>query len=240
MRGIYSATSIMLASLDYQGLIAKNLANANTPGYKAERARMDDFGHLLLELNGDDGDPLGLGVVATEALLDLNQGPLRSTERALDLAISGTAFFSVQTAEGTRLTRDGSFGLNAARQLVTSDGHLVLGTAGPITLPEGEVSIAEDGRVFVNGTAAGQLALAVVEDPARLAKAGGNLFEGAGRLATAGEATVLQGYLEGSNVDIAGDMSHMMAIYRTYEAAQRIILMQSQTMDAATTQVGQV
>lgn len=240
MRGIYTATSIMLASLDYQALVSKNLANANTPGYKAERITLDEFERLLLSLNGEDGDPLGLGVNTGEAPLDLSQGPMRETGRNLDLAISGSAFFTVQTPDGTRLTRDGSFGLNSIRQLVTSDGYQVLGDNGPITLPEGNVSIQEDGQVYVNDQLVDRLALVVAEDATTVRKAGDNLFEAPSRPMAPGEASVHQGYLEGANVDIAADVTRMMAVYRTYEAAQRVILMQSQTVDAAANQVGQV
>ncbi|MHB0874961.1 MAG: flagellar hook-basal body protein [Anaerolineae bacterium] len=240
MRGVYSATSIMLAGLDYQAVVAKNLANANTTGYKADRVSLSQFESLLLELNGNDSDPLGMGVGAGVAPVDLDQGPLKETGRALDIGISGSAFLAVQTPDGMRLTRDGSLGLNAQRQLVVGDGYQVLGTNGPITLPEGEVAISEDGRVFVDGQLVQALSLYVFDDPTTAQKAGENLFQATGRQAVAGEAQVLQGYLEGSNVDIADSMSKMMAVMRTYEAAQRVVLAQSQTVDTAATQVGQV
>lgn len=240
MRGIYSATSIMLAGLDYQAIVAKNLANANTTGYKADRVTLSEFETLLLELNGDGSDPLGLGTTPETAAVDLDQGPLKETGRVLDIGISGSAFLAVQTPDGMRLTRDGSLGLNAQRQLVVGDGYQVLGTNGPITLPEGEVAISEDGRIFVNGQSVQTLSLYAFDDPTTVQKAGENLFEATGRQATAGEVQILQGYLEGSNVNIADSMTKMMAVLRTYEAAQRVVLAQSETVDAAATQVGQV
>lgn len=241
MRGIYSATSIMLAGLDWQSIVAKNLANANTTGYKADRVTLSEFDSLLLQLNGSDTDPLGLGTTAENAVVNLEQGPLTETDRGLDLAISGTAFFAVQTPDGLRLTRDGSFGVDANRVLVTADGYQVQGTNGTITLPQGDVAIAEDGRVFANGQYVDTLALYSFDDAAAVEKAGENLFQSTGsRAATVGEAQVMQGYLEGSNVDIADTMTKMMAVLRTYEAAQRVVLSQSQTIDSAATQVGQV
>lgn len=241
MRGIYSATSIMLAGLDYQSIVAKNLANANTTGYKADRVTLSEFESLMLELNGNDTDPLGLGSVAESAPINLEQGALTETGRALDLGISGSGFFAVQTPDGMRLTRDGSFGVNPQGQMVTSGGYQVLGTNGAITLPEGDVSIAEDGRIFVNGQQVNTLALYAFDDATTVQKAGENLFESTGsRAAAAGEAQVMQGYLEGSNVDLADTMTKMMAVMRTYEAAQRVVLAQSEISDSAATQIGSI
>jgi len=241
VRGVYSAASIMLAGLDYQSIVAKNLANANTTGYKADRVTLSEFETLLLELNGDDSDPLGLGSVAEQAAVNLDQGPLDETGRELDVAITGSAFLAVQTEAGVRLTRDGNLGLNAQRQLEMGEGYKVLGANGPIVLPEGSVAITEDGEVYVDGNYVDTLAMYVFDDPPAIEKAGENLFASDGaRPATAGEVQVSQGYLEGSNVDIADDMTKMMAVLRTYEAAQRVLLAQSETVDAATNQVGAV
>lgn len=240
MRGVYTASSVLLACLDYQTLVAKNLANAATPGYKAERLRLSNFEELLLGLSPGSEDAVGLGVDTVYAPLDFTQGPLRETERALDLAVEGTAFFTVQTPEGVRLTRDGSFGVSSTRELVTTEGYRVLGVGGPIVLPEGEVTITESGGVFVDGQAVAQLALAVPTAEAALAKTGDNLLAGAYRAATAEEGRVLQGYLEGSNVDLSDTMAQMMAVYRTYEAAQRVLLAQSQSVDVAANEVGKV
>lgn len=240
MRGLYTAASVMLASLDYQAMVAKNLANANTTGYKADRVSLATFEQMLLSLQAEGEDAVGTGVGAAGAPIDLAQGPMRDTGRALDVALTGQTFLTVQAPEGPRLTRDGSLGLNALRQLVVGEGHLVLGNAGPIVLPEGEVVIAEDGTIFVDQQPVQRLALATVDDPAGLIKVGDNLFEGPSRPATAAETQVHQGFLEGSNVDIAGTMTRMMAILRTYEAAQRVLLMQSETVDSAANQVGSV
>jgi len=240
MRGIYTSTSLMLSALDYQALVTKNMANANTTGYKADRLRLTDFEHMLLDLNGNDTDPLGLGVATENAPIDLSQGPIKQTERDLDLALTGRAFFLVQTPQGVRLTRDGGFGLDANRQLVTSEGYPVLGQNGPVTLPAGEISITEDGRISVNGNAVAQLSLAVITDEGNVRRVGENLFDAPYSAANPGDAQVHQGYLEGSNVDIATETSKMMAVFRTYEAAQRVILMQAQTVDSAAADVGRV
>ena len=239
MRGLYTAASVMLAIVQYQALLAKNVANASTTGYKAERVRFDTFESLLLGL-GSEGSYLGLGVNAVRAPLDLRQGPLKETNRLLDVAITERGFLMVQTEDGVRLTRDGSLGLDGQRRLITADGHLVLGAAGPITLPEGEVSISEDGQLFVDGAPVATLALAVIEDEREAVKVGHNLIDAPNRPVAAGEALVLQGYLEGSNVNLGDSLTKMLAVLRTYEAAQRVAMAQSEAVDAAANQVGQV
>ncbi len=240
MRGVYSASSVMLACIDYQALIAKNLANANTPGYKAERLRFDDFETLLLGLTAADADPVGLGVAPLDAPVDLSQGPLKETERSLDLAITGAGFLTVQTPDGIRLTRDGGLGLSETRELVTASGYRVLGENGPVVLPEGDITIRDDGAIFVGEAQVARLALAVVDDESTVTKVGENLIEATSRPAGPGDYALHQGYLEGANVNLGDSVAKMMAVMRTFEAAQRVVVSQAETVDSAVLEVGKV
>src|SRR5882672_12115109 len=108
-RGLYIAASGMLAELVRQDQLANDLANASTPGYKADRAAQASFGELLLEnsATGQPIGPLGLGVHIAELKTDLAQGPVKQTDEPLDVALAGPGFLAVQTAQGTRYTRDG-------------------------------------------------------------------------------------------------------------------------------------
>jgi flagellar basal body rod protein FlgG len=224
----------MAAALQWQERIFRNVANVNTTGYKAERVSFRQIEELLLSLGTSTDQaregtlPLAAGL--PEGPIDLSQGPLWETDRELDVAIDGPAFFVVQGEQGELLTRDGAFGLDAQRRLVTKSGLLVLGDGGPIQLPPGQIAISAEGAIYVNGQRVSSIRLAIPEG--NLQRAGENMFSATTRQAQAGEARVLQGYLERANVNLQDEMAKAMAALRTYEAAQRLLLAQNQTLDA--------
>jgi flagellar basal body rod protein FlgG len=224
----------MAAALQWQERIFRNVANVNTTGYKAEKVSFRQIEELLLSL-GTSTDQAGEGTLPLaaglpEGPIDLSQGPLWETDRELDVAIDGPAFFVVQGEQGELLTRDGAFGLDAQRRLVTKSGLLVLGDGGPIQLPPGQIAISAEGAIYVNGQRVSSIRLAIPEG--NLQRAGENMFSATTRQAQAGEARVLQGYLERANVNLQDEMAKAMAALRTYEAAQRLLLAQNQTLDA--------
>src|SRR5512132_1024823 len=118
-RGLYIAASGMLAELVGQDQLANDLANASTPGYKADRASQASFGALLLEnsASGQSIGSLGLGVQIAELKTDLSQGPTKQTGEPLDVVLAGPGFLTVQTAQGTRYTRNGQLNVDAKGQL---------------------------------------------------------------------------------------------------------------------------
>lgn len=221
-RGLYIAASGMLAELTRQDQIANDLANATTPGYKADRAAMRAFGELVLT-DRSIGRPvgaLGLGTRVAEIRTDLAQGPLKETGEPLDLALEGEGFLVVRTPAGDRYTRAGQLALDAQGRLVTAGGYLVLDERGqPITLGEGTPSIAADGTISVDGRPVGRLAVVSLQSPV---KQGDNLYAG-----TAGErpkeTAVRQGWLEGSTVNPAQSMVDMIVSLRAFESLQRVI-----------------
>jgi flagellar basal-body rod protein FlgF len=223
-RGLYIAASGMIAEQMRQDQIANDLANASTPGYKADRVTQTSFGDLLLS-NTSTGQPigrLGMGAYADRMVTDLDPQSARETGEPLDLAIVGEGFFGVQTPQGVRYTRNGQFGASPQGTLVDQLGNQVLGRGG------GPVRLTADGEV-----PPGAVGVFAVADPV---KQGDNLFTGAGGGQATG--TVRTGALEGSGIDPARTMVDMIASFRSYEANQRVIATIDDTLRRTATQVG--
>ncbi|MBI5137083.1 MAG: flagellar basal-body rod protein FlgF [Nitrospirae bacterium] len=194
-------------------VLANNLANANTPGYKADQLRFTEV------LDAATQTP---GVRMDQFLTDAT-GPMQQTGNPLDVAIVGDGFFVVDTPEGPRFTRDGGFRLGADGMLVNGSGHPVMGEGAPIAIdPQaGQITVQGDGTVLADGVAAGRIDVVTFPDaPPR--KAGGNLFTGTGETPLE-LPKVLQGSLEGSNVEAVLEMTRMIEISRGYETYQKLI-----------------
>jgi len=240
-RGLYIAASGMIAEQIRQDQIANDLANASTPGYKPDWSVQRSFEDVLLQ-SSQTGQPVGtlsMGAHIAREVVDLSQGPLQNTGQPLDVALQGAGFFVVGTAAGDRYTRDGQFVENASGQLTTDTGQPVLGTNGkPISIAgaksAGDVSIATDGRVTVNGKPAGTIAVVSLTNPAKL---GGTLFSGTPGARPSG-TTVEQGYLEGSGVNPVTTMVDMMTSFQNYQASQRAIQTLDTELGRAVTNVG--
>lgn len=242
-RGLYIAASGMLAELVRQDQIANDLANASTPGYKADRSAQQAFAELIL---GDRSAPgrtigsLGLGAEIAETRTTLAQGALNETGETLDVALAGPGFLSVQTADGVRYTRGGQLALDPQGRLTTVDGLLLLGANGqPITAGTREgLSIGQDGTVRRDANVVGRLAVSYL-DGAR--KQGNSLFTGQPRAAGANDAptTVNQGFIEASGVNPARAMVEMIASLRAFESAQRVIRGIDETLQRAVNSTAQ-
>jgi flagellar basal-body rod protein FlgF len=235
-RGIYAVALGMRAMLELQGRLANNLANVHTPAFKQEIPVLTPAGDLLVaraegQVITTTVGPVGIGVYQGEEQLDLSQGPLEPSDHPLSLAISGDAFFRVQTPEGERYTRNGNFGRDAAGYLVTSQGYYVLGENGPIQLPEGDLTIDGNGTIWSGQTRVTRLALARFAGPEMLQRAGQGLFIGQNpQPVPAGEVTVHQGYLERANIDVTGTLITMMTALKSYESAQKLLKMQDEML----------
>ncbi len=237
-RGVYAVAMGMKTVLDLQMMLSNNLANINTPAFKQDIPILTPMGDgEVVRMEGESAvaspviGPVGFGTYRGERLLDLSQGPLEPTDNPLSLAIGGDAFFRVQTPEGERFTRNGSFGRDAAGYLVTSHGYRVLGDAGPIQLPEGDVTVDRDGTIWVGATRAARLALASFAGPEMLQRAGEGLFIGQNpQPVPVGQVTVYQGYREHANVDIAATLITMMTALKMYESNQKLLKMQDDTL----------
>lgn len=232
LEGMYAAAAGMNAEQQQLGAISNDLANASTTGYKSERTGFRDLLYSQVGEAGTNTD-LGAGAAAETIGRDHAQGAIRETGDPLDLAIQGEGFFTVRRANGSlALTRDGSFELDSRGRLTTAAGALL---QPPITVPAGTpasaVAIASDGTVRAAGRRIGRIQLVTVAAPDRLVAEGTNLFatsaaSGAPRRAAAG--TVRQGALEGSNVDVSGEMVQMIDTQRSYQLQSSAIQTENQ------------
>lgn len=200
-------------------VIANNLANLQTNGFRAEDVVFAEHQSGPAEISAARFGDRKLSYVIDRATLhDFAPGPLESTGNPLDLAIEGDGWFVVETPEGERYTRNGAFQLNAEGGLVTADGHAVQGEAGPIVFDpeETEISIAGDGTISTNLGQQGQLRLAAFGDNDALLAEGASLFSSDAPPLDAEDARIAQGALEGSNVEPIGEIARMIEVQRSY------------------------
>ncbi|MCC6946278.1 MAG: flagellar basal-body rod protein FlgF [Bradyrhizobiaceae bacterium] len=202
-------------------VIANNLANLNTTGFKGENVLFEEFldrrartDHFIAPL-----DRQVSFVLDRETRTDLSQGPFQQTGSNLDVAVDGDGFFVVETPQGERYTRAGSFVLNAAGELVTPAGFRVLGNAGPVVFDPNDTdfAIAADGTISTREGERGRLRLVRFEDPSQLIKEGNNLFTSeAAPLPADARTRVVQGSLEKSNVNPVLEIGRMIEVTRAY------------------------
>jgi flagellar basal-body rod protein FlgF len=223
---IYIALSRQMALRQQMDVVANNIANANTSGFKAEMLLMSE-----VEIPAGPGADVSY-VQDFATARDFSPGALRPTGNDLDLAIQGDGFFAVQTPEGVRYTRLGRFQLDANGTLIDSQGHPVLAGGGTVTLDpdDGEVYVAEDGSISTDLARNGQLLqvigkLDVVDfaNRAALAAAPDNLFDAKGQQPIAATGKVAQGMLEDSNVQPIIEMTSLIEVTRNYQAMQRFL-----------------
>lgn len=257
IRGIYAAGSGMMAEAVRTDVIANNLANASTAGYKKDIAVSKDFRSMLIQrINDGPNRPvigsLGVGSMIDEVATIHTNGAMRLTGNQYDLAIEGRGFFAVETPNGVRYTRNGSFTRSGQGELVTQDGYRVLGQGGAIQLGDAQskINIDENGRVLLgdSGTTPMQFAeadtLRVVAfaDEKRLVKEGANLFAAAPgqQEEEAADSAVRQGCLEMSNVNVVAEMVNLITNYRAYEVNSKVVQAHDQLLDKAVNDVGRL
>ena len=239
-------------------IIANNLANANTAGYKADKVSFQDvFQRMASDYNPDARNDLSQKqllppptVIAKPRLakqtVDMTQGIMERTGNPFDMAISGPGFFRVQTPNGQFLTRNGQFYRDNQGNLVTNQGFQVLGQSGPIQIPDGNVvTVTAGGQLMVDNQVVGVISLVDAVNPSQLKKYGQSLFTGpkGAQPATAPidptKTTLNQGFLEKPNVDVVTEMVNMIDTQHSYEAYSKIIS-STQDMDSSvTSKVGQ-
>jgi flagellar basal-body rod protein FlgF len=226
--GLYTAFSGMQAQLDALEVLANNLANMNTAGFKEEKTF---FTFLNQSLDSSPGlEELTRTVnrsVLAHGTMNPAVGSLNATHRNLDVAIEGAGFLAVQTPGGTRYTRNGNLQVNAQSVLVTSEGFPVLDAENsrPITLGPGTKFINEDGLVSLDDAAVARLKVVAFDDLSMLEREGHSLFASRSGAETEkqSDAKIRSGYLEQSNVNPIECVTQMVGILRHFEAIQKSI-----------------
>lgn len=199
--------------------VANNIANASTTGYRREGVIFSEYVQAL-----DKGDNALSMATANARLIDLQQGALTQTNGSFDFAIEGDGFFMVESPDGALLTRAGAFTSSPEGELVTNDGLRLLDAGGaPVFVPPDakSVSLAADGTLSADGRPLTQIGLYLPADPNDLKHREGVRFAAPGGTEPVIEgATILQGFLEGSNVDPVQEITRMIEVQRSYELGQ--------------------
>jgi flagellar basal-body rod protein FlgF len=236
-----TAASGMRARMESLDLLANNIANAETGGYKVDR----EFYSLYISADAtpvDGAHPSELPVIEKN-YIDFSQGTLRDTGNSLDFAIEGAGFFAVDTPAGVAYTRSGSFRLSSSGNLTTADGHTVRDITGkPITLnPAFTIEASKDGTLLQKGQPVAQLALVAFAETQALAKQGNTLFRPADpKAALPAKAEVRQGKLEGSNLSAPESAVRLVSVMRQFEMLQRAMHIGSDMSRKAIDEVARV
>jgi len=238
--GLYLSAAGALASQHRMEVIANNLANVQTTGFKRDLATFReapleaDLRRAPAAFRHPVADGIGGGIFAQPTFTDLRPGPLRHTRDPSDLAIAGEGFFVVDTPAGKRLTRDGRISISPAGHLVrATDGLALLGANGEQIRvdPAQGLQVASDGTVQQEGVAVSRLAVVRTADREDLRKAGGGLFRVLGEAGTRpADARVRQGYLEDSGVEPTTELTNLILANRSYELNARMLQQQDQTL----------
>ena len=218
-------------------VVANNIANLNTSGFKADGIVFQEYLASSARASRFAGADQRLSFVHDRATwLDLSQGPVQQTGNPLDVAISGNAFLTVQTPRGERYTRNGALQVNSADALVTSEGYQVIGENGPIVLQAGDrdVSISSDGTISVRegrnptDSPRGKLRLVSFPNAQRLQKDSASTFAAPAdmRPQAAIDARIAQGAIEKSNVRAVVEMSRMVEVSRSYSMVASMLQQQ--------------
>jgi flagellar basal-body rod protein FlgF len=255
IRGIYTAAAGMLNEMARQEVVANNLANVNTTAFKKDlavfRAR-DDKPITRIESEGapraSGAEATEIGRLSTGAFLDrvfteYSQGPLRRTDEPFDLAMTGPGFLVLRDGNGQELlSRGGKLTRSEDGRLVDLSGHEIQGDGGPIVLPgQGAFKVDQQGVVHVGREIVGKIRVVEARNPAdTLEKQGASTWKirDPGAIAPATATQVEQGSLEASNVNPVREMVDLIAIQRAYEASQRVITAQDETLGKAVNELG--
>ena len=239
-------TYIALSRLDAQqrtmDVIAGNIANANTVGYKSERVLFSDF---LVRQKDTHTAPGGEVLSFTQdraTYRDHSAGSLTQTGNPLDLALGSSGYFSVQTPNGTRLTRSGRFGLLPDGTVADASGNALLDTSGsPIQLPAGDsrVQVAADGTISGDSGQIAKVGVVDVGDVNRLFPEGGRLFRSDITPQPASQPKIVQGAVEESNVQPITELTHMMQTERDFQFVSQFVQSEGDRQQSAIDKITQ-
>ena len=223
--GLYAACAGLVARMQALDLAANNLANLNTTGYKAQTST---FGSVLAgTAERMVANPIAQAVnefgVVRDSRTDLHQGSVEKTGSDLDFALQGPGWFVVQAGGRHLYTRNGNFHVDAGGRLVTAEGNPVLGAQGPVLVPPGKLSVSGDGTISVEGALAGQLRVVDFPSSTALTPVGNAYVSAPAGSEHPGAAKVVQGALEGSNVNGISAAVGLVSLQRHAELLQQAL-----------------
>ena len=259
VRALYTAWTGLRNEEKRMDVITNNMANANTTGYKKVEVTSQSFAsQLAVKINDDIIGPdlirgvgdVTLGVKIGETYYDMSQGNFKETGNQYNFALSGKGFFTIRMTdkagvEHIRYTRDGDFTVTKEGYLVTKDGDFVLGDGGnPIQIPGAnteEINVNELGEIYVGNDYISTFQLVDFESYDALSSYGENMYEPVdGAVMIDADATVTQGYLEMSNINMVTEMVDMIAVTRAYETNQKMVQTIDDTLNKAVNDVGKI
>lgn len=263
LRGLYTSAWSMIANSKKLDVITNNLANVNTSAFKKDTVVFESFPELLTRRINDTQSPISSSNIGTmelssdvgEIFTYYTQGQLSQTNNKYDLAINddntgetaSPGFFTIGVVDPNDngnlkeyYTKDGEFVVNQYNQLVTKDGNFVMGENGPITIENGDFAVDDKGNIVQNGEVIDRLRITQFADATKLRKYGDNLVQNDGSDTADFTGTILQGYTEGSNVNVITEMVDMITVMRAYEANQKVLQAQDSTLEKAVNEVGVV
>jgi len=240
IKGIYSSGAGMQPRMTRLEVLANNIANANTTGFKKDNLFIQTMKNAALSQIQGNGPLAGLD---SKEYTDFSEGSLNQTKAPFDLALQGRGFFVVETPQGNRYTRNGHFSLSTDGTLVNGDGYAVMGTSGPIRIPQPErtpdstILIDENGNVSNGTTLIGKVRVADFENLNDLKKDGASLFQSDAPEkpadADSQQPLIRQGYLEESNVDSVESMVELVELSKSFETDQRMVQVQDGSLEKA-------
>ena len=254
VRGLYTAWTGLYNEQKRLEVIANNIANSATTGYKQEGVTSQSFDDMLAikvrDYSVKSDEIIGrmpLGVKIGEVFTNYGQGSVRVTGNAYDLALDGSGFFTMRVTDTAgndhiRYTRAGNFTITRDGYVTDAGGNHLQSEAGDLIVPtDAEIVFDKDGTVYANGEAIDRVLIADFEDYNYLKKFADTMYEpveGATEIESTG--ALLQGCLEQSNVNVVKEMTQMIAITRAYEANQKVVQTMDSTLDQAVNSVGRV
>ncbi|PID30176.1 MAG: flagellar basal-body rod protein FlgF [Candidatus Cloacimonadota bacterium] len=239
VKGLLISSGGMSQRIYEQDIIANNLANVNTAGFKKSGGFLKNLidSKLSLEVRNDKGDFRGKN---SYSFADFSNGEIISTGNPLDIAISGKGFLSITTEDGEAFTRNGNLKLNSNGVLVDTSGNPVNGQGGEIVINGDKIIVSPIGDIIVDGEIVDTLKIVDFENPNELSNIGENLYKNINNLPQTPpeDYTIMQGYLEGSNVNSVKSMVDMIAIHRNYDTNSRVMTTTDESLRKLVNEVG--
>ncbi|MDD2401558.1 MAG: flagellar hook-basal body protein [Clostridia bacterium] len=245
IKGLYTSALSLSVLERRQEANTNNLANINTPGYKKDVVVSGSFPDMLLyRLNDRDArgktpkvGNISMGVQVAEIYTDHTKGIMRQSENPSALAVSGEGYFTVNTPQGERYTKNGDFSIDVNGRLVSTNGYPLLGQKGDIVVKDAAFQVDKEGRVYSAGEKVDSLKIVQFTTP--LIKEGASLFKGNNPVDVL-KPYITQGMVEESNVNAVTEMVNMIDVMRAYESSEKVIQTIDGTLDKAVNDVGRV